>query len=109
MRYMDEELRRALSAVEPEQRQGFLDELRTRFPSWNGALNHGDVDAAAAAEGDADGNVDFRGLADQLIQRAGDLTPDERLELLEQLASAELVLSSGQEWDPASAGALREA
>ncbi|HEY7115713.1 MAG TPA: hypothetical protein VH475_03950 [Tepidisphaeraceae bacterium] len=110
-RYLGEEVKRALSMVEPQARPAFLDELRRRFPAWNGEVELSDVHAAAAAAAGQDqqannDSASARLLAAQLLDRARRLTPEERQELAVQLGQGGLVLVLEPQWDPEALNAL---
>jgi hypothetical protein len=103
--YLGEEVKRALSAIEPEQRSAFMDELRRRFPAWNGEVDPSDAPEPPGTPTPAapDG---MRALVAQLIDRAARLTADERQDLAAQLGHAGLALVVEPQWDAAALEAL---
>jgi hypothetical protein len=107
-RYLGDEVKRALSAIEPEQRPAFMDELRRRFPAWNGEVDASDPsdapeppDTPAAAAPDSTG-----ALVAQLLDRAARMTPDQRQDLAAQLGHAGLAMVVEPQWDLAALEAL---
>ena len=98
--YLDEEIQRSLADVVPEQRQAFLQELLTRFPSWDARV---DV-TLKKTETTERSATDLRELQDpnflvaRLIELAPDLSAQDRRVLVQRLREAGLAAEGGAEW-----------
>ena len=108
-KFLSEEIERALSAIVPGERQAFLEELMTRFPTWDP-----NVELMMPAEGETAGLSpieeqalqDPSFLATRLVELVPTLSDEEKQALIEQLRKARLVPEVQQDWPKKAAGAL---
>ncbi len=107
--YLDEEIRRAVGSLSPDQRGPFLLELQSRFPTWDRQV---DVDSDSSAQADRSG-VDDRELKDVsfLVSRLIDLAPEinaaQRSALQERLVAEKLIVMPRGAFPEAQVNALR--
>jgi len=89
--YLADEIQRALASVTPEERPVFLEELKARFPTWDGQ-----VQVPVGVKGDGKSPMDARELKDpsfllsRLIELAPSLNPQQRQAMIERLRDAGL-------------------
>ena len=84
---LGQEVKDALSKVVPEQRREFLEELRTRFPSFDG----GGMPAQAAESQPTDPLIMF----DRLADKAASLSPAEKQAVVDRLREAGFPIGTG--------------
>jgi hypothetical protein len=84
---LGQEVKDALSKVVPEQRREFLEELRARFPSFDG----GGMPAQAAESQPTDPLIMF----DRLADKAASLSPAEKQAVVDRLREAGFPIGTG--------------
>ena len=110
--YLADEVQRAIGKLPPDQRPAFLDELKARFPTWDGQVGLGTPSQAAAptqSPMDARELRDPSFLATRLIELAPTLIEEQKRALATRLAEVGLVQSGGggPEWPAAPLKTLR--
>lgn len=104
-KFLSEEIEQALSAVVPGERQAFLEELMTRFPTWdpNAELTPSEGEPGSLSRPES------QDLATQLVDQVPTLSEKQKQALIEQLREAGLAPEIRQEWPDEAAEALRSA
>ncbi len=108
--YLSDEVEHALAKILPDQRAVFLQELKERFPTWDGqvAVTGSSTPGAAQSATDAKELQDFTFLVSRLVQLAPTLTEEQRKTAIARLKDAGLAdAGSGPDWPAAPAKALR--
>lgn len=107
-KFLSEEIERALSAIVPGERRAFLDELMTRFPTWDPM---GEMMSAEGETADSSA-VEDRAMEDpvlltaRLVEIAPTLSREERQTLTEQLRKAGLAPEGHNDWPKKATQAL---
>ncbi|MCA9290303.1 MAG: hypothetical protein KDA25_04185, partial [Phycisphaerales bacterium] len=108
--YLVDEIERALSRTDPDQREAFLQELEYAFPTWD-AWGSAPAPAAAPsaapptdAREDRDPSYHLR----RLVELSAGLSAEEKAAIVERLRRAGLAPASGGDWPQEAAAALRE-
>lgn len=107
--YLSDEVEHALAKILPDQRQSFLQELKERFPTWDGnvAVTAPSQPGATQSAADAKELQDFTFLISRLAQLAPTLTEEQRKTAIARLKDAGLTDSTGPDWPVQPAKALR--
>jgi hypothetical protein len=108
--YLSDEVEHALAKILPDQRQVFLQELKERFPTWDGqvAVTGPSTPGVTQSATDAKELQDFTFLVSRLVQLAPTLTEEQRKTAIARLKDAGLAdAGSGPDWPAAPAKALR--
>ena len=111
-KFLSEEIERALSAIVPGERQAFLEELTTRFPTWDP-----NVELMMPAEGETAGLSSIEEprpeawqdpvlLATRLAELIPTLSQEGRQAITEQLRKAGVASKVQQDWPKKAAEAL---
>jgi hypothetical protein len=101
-RHMTDEVGEALAEIPSDQRDGFIRQIRERFPAWKGEVKTAAPPFPTAA------HADWENLLDQLAQCAPRLNPEQRSAAIARLQEAGLAdTGPAPEWPAAAARALR--
>ena len=108
--YLSEEIGRALDQVVPDQRQAFLTELLTRFPTWDPSVvaSRAEEEVVARSEFDERELQDASFLVTRLTALAPSLSDSERQAVTERLREAGLAPRSEGGWPEEGVKRLRE-
>jgi len=108
-KFLSEEIERALSAMVPGERRAFLEELLTRFPTWdpNVELMPPGEETVAWSPTDEEERQDPSFLVTRLIDLAPTLSEKEKQALIERLREAGLAPEVPQDWPEEAAKTLR--
>jgi len=108
-KFLSEEIGRALSGIVPGQRRAFLEELMTRFPTWdpNVELMSPDEETAVLSPTDEQELQDPSFLVTRLTDLVPTLSQEDKQALIEGLREAGLAPEVGQDWPEEAAKALR--
>jgi hypothetical protein len=90
--YLTDEVEHALARLLPDQRTGFLQELKDRFPTWDGQVAVGGLGESASTRSATDNRElqDFTFLVSRLVQLAPTLTEEQRKTTIARLRDAGL-------------------
>jgi hypothetical protein len=107
--YLGEELGRTLAGLPPSERKQFLEELQSRFPTWDTNVRLDGNAAAAQPAFDQRELGDASFLVTRLIAVAQTLPPERKAAVVERLKEAGLAGASGAgpAWPEAQANDLR--
>jgi hypothetical protein len=107
--YLGEELSRALAALAPSERKQFLEELQSRFPTWDTNVRLDSGPAVSRPTFDEKELNDASFLVTRLISVAQGLSPERKAAVVDRLKEAGLAGSSGAgpTWPEAQANDLR--
>ena len=109
--YLADEVQRAVGKLPPDQRPAFIDELKARFPTWDGQVGLGAPAQSAAPTQSAMDARELRDpsfLATRLIELAPTLIEEQKRALAARLAEVGLIQSGGgPDWPAAPLKALR--
>ncbi|HEY8747314.1 MAG TPA: hypothetical protein VIM11_05025, partial [Tepidisphaeraceae bacterium] len=93
--YLVEELRRAMSSIVPSERKAFLDDLQSRFPTWDGTAAE-PTPAVGVTRGPTEDQLkDPSFLVSQLISLRNTLSEQQRRTTTEQLQQAGFLGTGG--------------
>lgn len=109
--YLGEELRRVLSSLPPSERKPFLEDLQSRFPTWDANVRL-ETNAPARPAIDEKELSDASFLVTRLIAVAQTLSPERKAAVIERLKEAGLGGGAGAggsavAWPEAQANELR--
>jgi hypothetical protein len=108
--YLSDEVEHALARVLPDQRGPFLQELKARFPTWEGQVDITAPSQPSAVQSAADAKdlQDYTFLIARLAKLAPTLTEDQRKTAITRLKEAGLAdQGSGPEWPAQPAKVLK--
>ncbi len=110
--YLSDEIEHALAALLPDQRGVFLQELKERFPTWDGqvAVSAPSQPTAVQSVADAKELQDYTFLISRLVKIAPTLTEEQRKTAMARLRAAGLADAAAagpSEWPAQPAKALR--
>jgi len=108
-KFLSEEIERALSAIVPGERRAFLEELMTRFPTWDPGveLMSPEEETAVWSRTDEQELQDPSFLVTRLIDLVSTLSQEEKQAVIERLREAGLAPEVRQDWPDEAAKALR--
>jgi hypothetical protein len=108
--YLSDEVEHALARLLPDQRGSFIQELKERFPTWEGQVDVTAPSDASAVQSPADAKdlQDYTFLVSRLVKLAPTLTEEQRKTAIARLKDAGLAeASAAPEWPAAPAKALK--
>jgi hypothetical protein len=107
--YLGEELGRTLAGLPPSERKQFLEELQSRFPTWDTNVRLDGKSPAAQPAFDQKELNDASFLVTRLIAVAQTLPPERKAAITDRLKEAGLggALGAGPAWPEAQANDLR--
>ncbi len=110
-KYLSEEIERALSDIVPKDRQAFLEELVTRFPTWDPNVDVTPLEDESPLRSPTDERElqDPSFLLTRLIDLVPTLSENEKQALMEQLKEAGLEVEVGYDWPEEAARDLGSA
>jgi hypothetical protein len=92
--YLSEELSRTLAGLTPSERKPFLDDLQSRFPTWDQRVELRPTPTSSKPSFDEKELNDAGFLVGRLISVCASLPPDKRAAVVERLREAGLVATS---------------
>jgi hypothetical protein len=109
--YLSDEVEHALAKLLPEQRGDFLQELKARFPTWDGQVDVSGPSQQSAVQSTADAKdlQDYTFLIARLVKLAPTLTEEQRKTAIARLRDSGLTDATAgpSEWPAQPAKALR--
>lgn len=107
-KFLSDEIERAVSAIVPGERKAFLEELMTRFPTWDpmGELMPAESETADLSAVQEQAVEDPALLGARLVELAPTLSDEEKQALIEQLRQAGLFPGGQNDWPKTAAEAL---